>query len=85
MTTIYKIIAAGLWKVAEDAGVLAGAGIDLKDGFIHFSTGAQTRRTAELHFAGQDDLVLVAVDAESLGDALLRGADGRHIFPDDVN
>ena len=70
MTTVYKIVAADLWQAAEDSGVFAGAGIDLNDGFIHLSTGAQARRTAQLYFAGHDNLVLVAVDQASLGDAL---------------
>ena len=70
MTTVYKIVAADLWQAAEDSGVFAGAGIDLNDGFIHLSTGAQARRTAQLYFAGQDNLVLVAVDEARLGDAL---------------
>ena len=70
MTTVYKIVAADLWQAAEDSGVFTGAGIDLNDGFIHLSTGAQARRTAQLYFAGQDNLVLVAVDEASLGDAL---------------
>lgn len=113
MTTVYKIVAADLWRAAEDSGVFAGAGIDLKDGFIHLSTGAQARRTAQLYFGGQNNLVLVAADGARLGDALKYepsrdgdlfphlygplpstsvlwvrqlplGADGNHIFPDDV-
>ena len=70
MAVIYKIVAAELWRAAEDSGVFTGAGIDLTDGFIHLSTAAQARRTARLHFAGQDDLVLVADDGTKLGDAL---------------
>ena len=70
MMTVYKIIAADLWHAAEDSGVFTGAGIDLTDGFIHLSTGAQARRTAQLYFAGQGNLVLVAADGTSLGDAL---------------
>jgi len=34
--------------------------IDLKDGFIHFSTAAQLRETLRLHFAGQSGLVVFA-------------------------
>ncbi len=68
--TVYKVIAVDLWKAAEDDGFYAGAGIDLEDGFIHLSTGRQARRTAQLYFKGQGDLLLVAVDAASLGDAL---------------
>jgi uncharacterized protein (DUF952 family) len=67
---IYKIVPADLWAEAEAAGVFGGAPIDLTDGYIHFSTGAQTRRTAELYFKGQECLLLVAVDGAKLGDAL---------------
>lgn len=70
MTTVYKIVAADLWQAAEVGGVFAGAGMDLNDGFIHLSTAAQARRTAERYFRGQDNLVLVAVDGPSLGRAL---------------
>jgi uncharacterized protein (DUF952 family) len=67
---IYKILSAAEWAEAERKGVFAGAGIDVSDGFIHFSTGAQAQETAAKHFAGKSDLVLVAVEAESLGAAL---------------
>jgi uncharacterized protein (DUF952 family) len=70
MTTVYKIVAADLWQSAEDSGHFSGAGIDLNDGFIHLSTGPQARRTAQLFFGGQDNLVLVAADGPSLGAAL---------------
>lgn len=68
--TIYKICPAPLWRQAEAAGVFAGAPVDLADGFIHFSTAPQVRETAARHFAGQQDLLLVAVDAARLGDRL---------------
>ncbi|MFC6488842.1 DUF952 domain-containing protein [Nitratireductor sp. GCM10026969] len=67
---IYKICPQSLWRQAEREGVLAGAPVDLADGFIHFSTGAQLRETAAKHFSGQDDLLLVAVDEEKLGEKL---------------
>ncbi|MCP8938106.1 DUF952 domain-containing protein [Alsobacter sp. SYSU M60028] len=59
-----------MWRQAEAAGVFAGAPVDLADGYIHFSTAAQARETAAKHFAGQRDLVLVAVEAEALDEAL---------------
>ena len=68
--TIYKICAAALWREAERARVFRGAGIDARDGFIHFSTAAQVAETAAKHFAGDADLVLVAVDTHALGAAL---------------
>lgn len=67
---IYKIAPLPLWQAAEAKGRFDGAPVDEADGFIHFSTGAQARETAERHFAGQNDLVLVAVDPQRLGDAL---------------
>jgi uncharacterized protein (DUF952 family) len=70
MPLIYKICSVSLWREAERAGAFAGAPVDLQDGFIHLSTGAQVRETAARHFAGQADLLLVAVEAETLGDAL---------------
>jgi uncharacterized protein (DUF952 family) len=70
MTTIYKICTASEWREAEQAGAYRGSTVDLKDGFIHFSTAEQAVETAAKWFAGQHDLVLVAVDADALGDRL---------------
>jgi uncharacterized protein (DUF952 family) len=67
---IYKIASAALWAEAERQGVFSGAPVDLQDGFIHFSTAAQAPETAARHFAGQQGLVLVAVDPAALGPAL---------------
>lgn len=70
MSLIYKICAAAAWAEAERAGAFDGAPVDLADGFIHFSTAAQARDTAAKHFAGRRDLLLVAVEADRLGQAL---------------
>jgi uncharacterized protein (DUF952 family) len=64
---IYKICTASEWREAEQAGVYRGSAADLKDGFIHFSTATQAAETAAKWFAGQRDLVLVAIDADALG------------------
>jgi uncharacterized protein (DUF952 family) len=69
-TTIYKICPAALWREAERTGVFDGAPLDRQDGFIHFSAADQVAETAARHFADVDDLVLVAVDAASLGPML---------------
>ena len=55
---------------AEATGVFTGASVDRADGFIHFSTAAQTPDTAAKWFAGHNDLTLVAIDATALGDPL---------------
>ena len=67
---IYKIATKAQWAEAERAGSFAGAPVDHADGYIHFSTAAQAKETAAKHFAGQDDLLLVAVDTDGMGEAL---------------
>jgi uncharacterized protein (DUF952 family) len=69
-TTIYKICSNALWAEAERAGVFRGAPADARDGFIHFSSAVQVRETATKYFAGAEDLMLIAVDADAMGDAL---------------
>jgi uncharacterized protein (DUF952 family) len=82
MTLIYKICSEALWREAERAGVFRGAGVDATDGYIHFSTAAQAPETAARHFGGQDGLVLVAVDAEGLGEPLrYEPSRGGDLFP----
>ncbi len=67
---VYKIAPEALWREAESIGRFTGAPIDVADGFIHFSTASQVRETAARHFAGQADLLLIAIDGARLGDAL---------------
>ena len=70
MPFILKIVPRALWLEAEGIGLFTGAPVDRDDGFIHFSTPAQAEETAARHFAGERDLLLVAVDPERLGEAL---------------
>ena len=67
---VYKICTAANWREAEQAGAFHGAGVDLTDGYIHLSAPGQVVETAERHFAGQRDLMLVAVDSTALRAAL---------------
>jgi uncharacterized protein (DUF952 family) len=79
---IYKISTRSLWGEAERTGAFIGAPVDRADGFIHFSTREQVKETASRHFAGQGDLVLVAVDAAALGAALrYEPSRGGALFP----
>jgi uncharacterized protein (DUF952 family) len=79
---IFKVVSRQLWADAEQAGVFRGAPIDLQDGFIHFSAANQVVETVAKHFSGQDDLLLVEVDAERLGEALKWEASrGGDLFP----
>jgi uncharacterized protein (DUF952 family) len=79
---IYHMCRADEWAAAVTAGSYRGSSQDLADGFIHFSTAAQIVESARRHRAGQEGLLLVAVDAARLGDRLKweksRGGD---LFP----
>jgi uncharacterized protein (DUF952 family) len=80
--TVYKICELSEWQAAESAGVFAGSAVDARDGFIHLSTAAQVTESAAKHFAGVSGLLLVAVDADLLGDALRwEPARGGQLFP----
>ena len=82
VTTIYKICERTAWRLAEQSGTYRGSPVDARDGFIHFSTAAQLAETMTKHFAGQRELVLVAVDAEALGAALKwESSRGGELFP----
>ncbi len=67
---IYKILPRADWESARAKGVFEGSPVDLADGFIHFSTAAQAQETARRHFAGQAGLVVLAIEAEALGEDL---------------
>jgi uncharacterized protein (DUF952 family) len=70
MSLIYKICEHASWREAEREGIFRGAPVDFADGYIHFSTADQVAETAARHFAGQQEIVLVAVEAAALGPAL---------------
>ncbi len=67
---IYKILTEDQYAALERLGEIPGAPVDIADGFVHLSTGAQVRETAAKHFARQSGLVILALDADALGDAL---------------
>ena len=68
--TIYKICPAQDWAQAVEQRSYTGSPLDRKDGFIHFSGGSQVAGTLAKYYAEANDLVLVAVDAAELGEAL---------------
>ena len=69
-TLIYKIIDRDEWDSARACGRYTGSPDDRHDGFIHLSTAAQMKVTAAKHFAGRGNLMLLALDAQRLGEAL---------------
>ena len=82
MTTIYKICERTTWRIAEQSGTYRGSVADARDGFIHFSTATQLTGTLVKHFAGQRELLLVAVDADALSLSLKwEPSRGGELFP----
>ena len=82
MGRIYKILSRAEWTQARAAGVFHGSAVDHADGFIHFSTAAQAAETARRHFAGQADLVVLEIEADDLGEALVwEPSRGGALFP----
>jgi len=81
---IFKIVPRAEWQ--SSSGDYEGSAHDRADGFLHFSTASQLPETLRLYYAGQDDLMLVAVDAGALGAALKwehapsRGEDFPHLY-----
>jgi uncharacterized protein (DUF952 family) len=68
--TIYTMVRAADWRQAKADGEYRGSADDRRDGFLHFSAAAQLRASAAKHRAGEADLLLVAVEAATLGAAL---------------
>ena len=79
---IYKVVTSDQWEAARKSGVFRGAPVDIEDGYIHFSTDQQLRATVAKHFAGQTDLILVAVEAAAIESSLKWEASrGGDLFP----
>jgi uncharacterized protein (DUF952 family) len=79
---LYKIMSRQEWETAQANGHYEGSAVDRRDGFIHLSASHQVRATAQKHFSGQTDLLLVSVAEDVLGPNLKwetsRGGD---LFP----
>lgn len=79
---VLKITTEAEWLAACESGRLAGSADDARDGFIHLSAPHQLAETAVKHFRGKRGLMLLVIEAATLGDALRwepsRGGD---LFP----
>lgn len=78
---VYKILPRAEWQAAKARGLFEGSAVDRQDGYIHFSTAEQVEETAAKHFAGQRDLVLLAVSTEALPDLRWEPSRGGALFP----
>jgi len=62
---ITHIAARSEWDAAEIHGSYIPPSL-ATEGFIHCSTSWQVGRTADAHFAGRDDLVLLVIDPREI-------------------
>ena len=81
MPHVYKICAAADWRAAEETGIYHGSADDARDGFIHLSASRQLRATAERHFHGLDDLVLVTFEEAAMPALRWEVSRGGDLFP----
>ena len=78
----YKVLTGPEMDALEADGSFAGAPVDLADGYIHLSTAAQLTETVDKHFGHSDDLHVVAVDLDALGEAVKwEESRGGQLFP----
>ena len=70
MTLIYKIETNESWAKAKQNGLYEGSKDDQRDGFIHFSSKETLQGTLDKHSKDKTNLLLIAVNAKDLGQAL---------------
>ena len=78
---IYKVMSVAEWEAAQRAGRFEGSADDRRDGFIHFSDRETVIGTARKYFAGQSDLMLLAVDSARLADLRWERSRDDALFP----
>jgi uncharacterized protein (DUF952 family) len=64
--TIYKVLTGDQWAAAEAGGPVQ-APVDVKDGYVHFSTAAQLQSTLGKWFRGQRGCILASFDSDDFG------------------
>jgi uncharacterized protein (DUF952 family) len=67
---ICKVMSRADLAEAKAKGRFDGSADDRRDRFIHLSSADQLEDSLARHFAGQEDLVLLAVDTTRLGERL---------------
>jgi len=67
---VYKLFRVNEWEAAKKSGVFKGSPDDVRDGFLHFSAAHQVVTTFGKSFTQEHNLILAAVDATCLGEAL---------------
>lgn len=78
---IYKILLPAEWADFETAGRFDGSPFDRESGFIHCSSLEQVGAVARFRFAGDGELVVIAIDDETIGDSVRWEDGGGSLFP----
>ncbi|KAK9139124.1 hypothetical protein Scep_008805 [Stephania cephalantha] len=79
---VYRISTKEEIEVLQKNGSTFGGDIDKSSGFFHLSKIDQVRAILHNFFQGRNDLYLIQVDANKLGDGLVYEAvDGTNFFP----
>ena len=55
---VYKILSIEEWDKAQKSGFI-NTNLDIKDGFIHFSTASQLATSLELYFSNHQEVILL--------------------------
>lgn len=63
---IYRLVTLSEWRAAQKQGVAPLREIDRIDGYMHLSMRDQVLETANLHFAGAEDLLALEVPFEGV-------------------
>lgn len=66
----YKLLDQPAFLAWKETGTFTGSPDDLRDGFVHLSTAAQTAETAAKYFSTTDPLVVAMIDLAAVRDAL---------------
>ncbi|HET7523522.1 MAG TPA: DUF952 domain-containing protein [Acidimicrobiales bacterium] len=78
---IYKILRPSEWAEFDSSGIFMGSPDDKRDGFVHFSSRAQVAATARRIFGEEPELVIVAMDTDTLGETVRWERSGSGTFP----
>jgi uncharacterized protein (DUF952 family) len=78
--TIYHIADSNQWERAQTSRYYSHPSLHT-EGFIHCSTAQQLEETANLHFAGEDQLLILLINPAKLENELVYESSGRGDFP----
>lgn len=63
---IYKVLSTRDWNEAKKTGIFKGSDVDIRDGYIHFSTNLQLAEILRLYFRNQPHQILLQIPYSKL-------------------